>query len=46
MLQVVLNANKLAKTVKKIESYENWLQYFEIKYEKNPRKRPIMKVRF
>jgi hypothetical protein len=44
MLQVVLNANKLAKLMKKLEGYENWLQYFEIKHEKNPRRRPIKKV--
>ncbi|XP_076959442.1 hyperosmolality-gated Ca2+ permeable channel 1.2-like [Bidens hawaiensis] len=44
--QVVCNANKLAKLVKKKQKKQNWLDYYQIKYSKNPSKRPMMKTGF
>ncbi|XP_071737356.1 calcium permeable stress-gated cation channel 1-like [Rutidosis leptorrhynchoides] len=44
--QVVCNANKLAKLVKKRLKKQNWLDYYQIKYTKNPSKRPTMKTGF
>nr|GEY42388.1 calcium permeable stress-gated cation channel 1-like [Tanacetum cinerariifolium] len=44
--QVVCNANKLAKLVKKRQKKQNWLDYYQIKYSKNPSKRPLMKTGF
>ncbi|KAI3711153.1 hypothetical protein L2E82_41030 [Cichorium intybus] len=43
---VVCNANKLAKLVKKKQKKQNWLDYYQIKYSKNPLKRPTMKTGF
>lgn len=43
--QPVYNANKLADILKKIEVLENWLQFSEIKFEKNPTRIPTIKVR-
>ncbi|GLJ26437.1 hypothetical protein SUGI_0510080 [Cryptomeria japonica] len=42
--QVVFNANKLSKLVKKKEAYQNWLDYNQNKYVINPKKRPNMKI--
>ncbi|KAK1420038.1 hypothetical protein QVD17_21329 [Tagetes erecta] len=44
--QVVCNANKLAKLVKMKRKKQNWLDYYQIKYSKNPSKRPMMKTGF
>ncbi|CAM6120738.1 unnamed protein product [Calypogeia fissa] len=46
LTEAVYNTNRLATILKKIEAAENWLQYCEIKYEKNPTKRPTMKTGF
>ncbi|KAM0933111.1 putative calcium-dependent channel, 7TM region phosphate [Dioscorea sansibarensis] len=44
--QVVYNANELQKLVKKKKSKQNWLAYNELRYEKNPSKRPTKKTGF
>lgn len=44
--QVVVNANKLAKLVGEKKSKQNWLDYYQNKYERNQAKRPIMKTGF
>ncbi|XWS18171.1 hypothetical protein CRYUN_Cryun32bG0019600 [Craigia yunnanensis] len=44
--QVVCNANKLAKLVKKRKSKQNWLDYYQLKYSRNNAKRPFMKTGF
>ncbi|XP_031260054.1 calcium permeable stress-gated cation channel 1-like [Pistacia vera] len=44
--QVVINANKLAKLVKKKKKMQNWLEYYQNKYERNNSKRPVMKTGF
>ncbi|KAK8708156.1 hypothetical protein V6N13_059201 [Hibiscus sabdariffa] len=44
--QVVCNANKLAKLVKKRKSMQNWLDYYQLKYTRNNAKRPLMKTGF
>lgn len=42
--QAVYNANKYAKHVKKRETLQNWLDYYQMKYERHPEKRPIGRV--
>ncbi|KAL5990144.1 Calcium permeable stress-gated cation channel 1 [Asimina triloba] len=44
--QVVYNANKLAKLVKKKKSLQNWLDYNQLKYARNPSLRPTRKTGF
>ncbi|XP_051128520.1 calcium permeable stress-gated cation channel 1-like [Andrographis paniculata] len=44
--QVVVNANKLAKLIKQKEKKENWLDYYELKYSRDPSKRPMTKTGF
>eukprot|EP00262_Sarcandra_glabra_P021318 TRINITY_DN8953_c0_g1_i1.p1 TRINITY_DN8953_c0_g1~~TRINITY_DN8953_c0_g1_i1.p1 ORF type:complete len:769 (+),score=132.72 TRINITY_DN8953_c0_g1_i1:226-2532(+) len=44
--QVVYNANKLAKLVKKKKTMQNWLDYNQIKYTRNPSQRPSRKTGF
>lgn len=44
--QVVYNANKLAKLVKKKKNMNNRLDYYELKYSRNQLKRPITKLGF
>ncbi|XVF27935.1 hypothetical protein REPUB_Repub14bG0152400 [Reevesia pubescens] len=44
--QVVCNANKLAKLVKKRKSKQNWLDYYQLKYSRNNANRPFMKTGF
>lgn len=44
--QVVVNANKLAKLVKKKKKRQNWLDYYQLKYSRNNSKRPMMKTGF
>ncbi|XP_028755293.1 calcium permeable stress-gated cation channel 1 [Neltuma alba] len=43
--QVVINANKLAKLVKKKKKLQNWLVYYQNKFERTS-KRPEMKTAF
>jgi len=42
--QVVYNANKLEKLVAEKKKKQNWLDYYQIKYSRNPEKRPMTKV--
>ncbi|XP_021681353.2 CSC1-like protein At4g02900 isoform X2 [Hevea brasiliensis] len=44
--QVVYNANKLANLVAKKKSLQNWLTYYQNKYERNPLSRPTTKTGF
>ncbi|CAO2839700.1 unnamed protein product [Amaranthus hypochondriacus] len=44
--QVVYNANKLASLVEKKKSLENWLTYYQNKYERKPSKKPTTKTGF
>ncbi|GAV86555.1 DUF221 domain-containing protein/RSN1_TM domain-containing protein [Cephalotus follicularis] len=44
--QVVCNANKLAKLVKKKKKMQNWLDYYQLKFSRNQSKRPLMKTGF
>ncbi|KAK9051800.1 hypothetical protein SSX86_028428 [Deinandra increscens subsp. villosa] len=44
--QVVMNANKLSKLVEEKKSKQNWLVYYQNKYERNQSKRPMMKTGF
>ncbi|XP_019162945.1 PREDICTED: CSC1-like protein At4g02900 [Ipomoea nil] len=44
--QVVYNANDLAKLVEKKKSMQNWLTYYQTKYERDPTKRPKTKTGF
>ncbi|XP_068664416.1 calcium permeable stress-gated cation channel 1-like [Aristolochia californica] len=44
--QVVYNANKLAKLVKERKSMQNWLDYNQLKYNRNPSQRPTRKTGF
>ncbi|GJN20234.1 hypothetical protein PR202_gb07586 [Eleusine coracana subsp. coracana] len=38
--QAVYNANRYAKLVKQRERLQNWLDYYQLKYERHPDKRP------
>eukprot|EP01018_Ginkgo_biloba_P034827 Gb_24188 [translate_table: standard] len=44
--QVVYNANKLAKLVKRKDRLQNWLDYNQIKSTRHPEKRPTRKKGF
>lgn len=44
--QIVYNANKLAKLVEKKKQMQNSLDYYQLKYERNPSKRPTSKTGF
>ncbi|GLU18152.1 hypothetical protein SLE2022_344670 [Rubroshorea leprosula] len=44
--QVVYNANKLAKLVKKKKNMQNWLDYYQLKYSRNSSKKPMVKTGF
>lgn len=44
--QLVYNANRLAKLVENKKSLQNWLVYYENKYERNPTQRPTTKTGF
>ncbi|CAI0418751.1 unnamed protein product [Linum tenue] len=44
--QAVYNANKFAKLVRKRDRLQNWLDYNQLKYERNPEKRPTRKTGF
>ncbi|KAI6704083.1 hypothetical protein NL676_013219 [Syzygium grande] len=44
--QVVYNANKLAQLVKKKKKMQNWLDYYQLKYDRQNSKRPFTKTGF
>ncbi|PPD99761.1 hypothetical protein GOBAR_DD03233 [Gossypium barbadense] len=44
--QVVYNANKLSELVNEKKKIQNWLDYYQNKYERNPSKRPLLKTGF
>ncbi|CAL4956317.1 unnamed protein product [Urochloa decumbens] len=44
--QVVYNANKLAKLVKEKTKMQNWLDYYQLKFERNASQRPTTKTGF
>ncbi|KAG9149815.1 hypothetical protein Leryth_023640 [Lithospermum erythrorhizon] len=44
--QVVYNANKLAGLVEKKKSSQNWLTYYNTKYERNPKTKPKTRTGF
>ncbi|TVU20088.1 hypothetical protein EJB05_36281 [Eragrostis curvula] len=44
--QVVYNANKLADLVEKKKKMQNWLDFYRLKYERNPSERPTTKTGF
>ncbi|XP_016470789.2 hyperosmolality-gated Ca2+ permeable channel 1.8 isoform X1 [Nicotiana tabacum] len=44
--QAVYNANKFAKLVRKKARLQNWLDYNQLKFERNPEKRPTKKKGF
>ncbi|KAK9155607.1 hypothetical protein Sjap_003087 [Stephania japonica] len=44
--QVVYNANTLAKLVKKKKKMQNWFDYYQLKYSRNPSERPTTKTGF
>jgi hypothetical protein len=43
-VQAVYNANRYAKLVKKKERLQNWLDYYQLKFERHPDKRPTGRV--
>lgn len=44
--KVVYNANTLAKLVEEKKQMENWLDYYQLKFDRNPSKRPTRKTGF
>ncbi|XP_055821038.1 CSC1-like protein At1g32090 [Solanum dulcamara] len=44
--QAVYNANKFARLVRKRARLQNWLDYNQLKFERNPEKRPTKKKGF
>lgn len=44
--QAVYNANRYAKLVKQKERLQNWLDYYQLKFERHPDKRPTGRVFF
>ncbi|KAH1074866.1 hypothetical protein J1N35_027194 [Gossypium stocksii] len=44
--QAVYNANKFASLVRKRDRLQNWLDYNQLKFERNPEKRPTKKIGF
>lgn len=44
--QAVYNANKFAKFVRRKERLQNWLDYYQLKFERHPDRRPIIKKGF
>ncbi|RDX68327.1 CSC1-like protein, partial [Mucuna pruriens] len=44
--QAVYNANKFAKFAKRRERVQNWLDYYQLKFERHPDKRPTLKTGF
>ncbi|KAL8088053.1 CSC1-like protein At3g21620 [Apium graveolens] len=44
--QVVCNANKLSGLVNEKKKKQNWLDYYQLKYDRNQSKKPIIKTGF
>ncbi|KAG0498648.1 hypothetical protein HPP92_003339 [Vanilla planifolia] len=44
--QAVYNANGFAKLVRQKERLQNWLDYYQLKFERNPAKKPTGKTGF
>ncbi|KAH0457220.1 hypothetical protein IEQ34_015127 [Dendrobium chrysotoxum] len=44
--QAVYNANRFAKLVRQKERLQNWLDYNQIKFERNPDKRPTNSIEY
>ncbi|XP_071730534.1 CSC1-like protein At1g32090 [Rutidosis leptorrhynchoides] len=44
--QVVYNANKFGRLVRRRHRLQNWLDYNQIKFERHPEKRPTLKTGF
>ncbi|XP_054808336.1 CSC1-like protein At1g32090 [Prosopis cineraria] len=44
--QAVYNANKFAKFVRRRDRLQNWLDYYQLKFERHPDKRPTVKTGF
>ncbi|KAJ7942587.1 calcium permeable stress-gated cation channel 1 [Quillaja saponaria] len=44
--QAVYNANKFAKLVRRRDRLQNWLDYYQLKFERQPEKRPTVKQGF
>ncbi|KAM5580580.1 calcium permeable stress-gated cation channel 1 [Rosa sericea] len=44
--QVVYNANKLSKLVNEKKKVQNWLDYYQLKFSRNPSRRPLTKTGF
>ncbi|KAK8485158.1 hypothetical protein V6N13_076835 [Hibiscus sabdariffa] len=44
--QAVYNANKFSRLVRKRDRIQNWLDYNQLKFERNPEKRPTNKIGF
>ncbi|KAK7407101.1 hypothetical protein VNO78_08743 [Psophocarpus tetragonolobus] len=42
--QAVYNANRFAKFAKRRDRLQNWLDYYQLKFERHPDKRPIIKT--
>ncbi|KAG4992257.1 hypothetical protein JHK87_025714 [Glycine soja] len=42
--QAVYNANKFAKFAKRRERLQNWLDYYQLKFERHPDRRPTVKT--
>ncbi|XP_074270248.1 CSC1-like protein At1g32090 [Silene latifolia] len=42
--QAVYNAHRFARLVRKRERIQNWLDYYQLKLERNPNKRPNCKI--
>ncbi|GAB4826545.1 hypothetical protein Ancab_033439 [Ancistrocladus abbreviatus] len=45
-VQIVYNANKLANLVEENKKKQNWLDYYQLKYSRNPDNRPSTKAGF
>lgn len=43
-MQAVYNANKFARLVRQRDRVQNWLDYYQLKYERHPNKKPTTKV--
>ncbi|TKY70253.1 CSC protein [Spatholobus suberectus] len=44
--QAVYNANRFAKFAKRRDRFQNWLDYYQLKFERHPDKRPTVKRGF
>ncbi|KAK7309676.1 hypothetical protein RJT34_06596 [Clitoria ternatea] len=44
--QAVYNANKFAKFAKRRDRLQNWLDYYQLKFERHPDKKPTIKTGF